>query len=122
MSDFVLQKFSVRLDAAAADGTITADQLRLAKAALEGGGMDAALEALRGFDMAKAEVTPAEDGSAAPGPDSGPTDPRVEVAEDLADLRDELNRDLESQRAVELIQKIATAYAAMEFESDRDPE
>ena len=118
MSDFELQRFSDRLDQAKAEGTITDEQLRLAKAALEGGGMEAALEALRASNLQKAG-TPLDDGSDAPdAPAQADTDPLLAVAEDKADLRDELNRDLGSQQAVELIRKIAAVYDAIEADSD----
>lgn len=109
MNDLDLQKFSDRLDAAAADGTLTRDQVRRAKAALEGGGMQAAIEALQACDMAKAgnhmdqteesrHAAPAGLDGAVPG-----------LTEDLAGLRDALNRDLASDEALALIQKIAAA-------------
>lgn len=113
MNDFKLQQFSDRLDAAVVDGTLTSDQVRLVKAALEGGGMQAAMDELRKLSMAKAEP------AANPEPEPEP-DPGIELAEDLADLRDALNRDLESSEVVDLIHKISAAYAAMEFDADPD--
>lgn len=115
MSDLDYQKFAVRLDAAAASGIITQDQLRLAKATLEGGGMDAAISALQASNMMKDNPEPENEEKTEPGPDSGSRDPRLELAEDLADLRDELNRDLGSAAARELVRKIA---AMIDLEED----
>lgn len=81
--------------------------------------MEAAMEALRSFDMAKAEATPADGADAAPGVDSGPHDARLAMAEDLADLRDELNRDMGSEAALALIQKIAGALPAIESSEEQ---
>lgn len=114
MNDFALQRFSDRLVQAEADGTISAEQARLARSALEGGGMEAALEALRGSVMAKAGDPAANGNQPAPEPSQADSDPLLSIAEDKADLRDALNRDLGSEEAVDLIRKIAAAYAASE--------
>lgn len=109
MSDLDLQKFSDRLDAAAADGTLTRDQVRRAKAALEGGGMQAAIEALQACDIAKAGNPTAQTEESLHAAPAGLDGAVPGLAEDLAGLRDALNRDLASDEALALIQKIAAA-------------
>lgn len=126
MSDLSLQKFSDRLDAAAADGTLTPDQVRLAKAALEGGGMQAAIEALQASDVANAvnhmESHEELRHEAAVGLDAASGNITENTAEDLASLRDALNEDLASGEALALIQKIAAATVGrMKLDADPQP-
>lgn len=112
MTDFAFQKFSDRLDQALLDGTLTHDVHLQAKAALEGAGMGAAMDVLKKahteqagpVDDPGAPTDGLEDDSA-----GGEASDRVSFAEDLADLRDELNRDLSSERNLEIIMRISQA-------------
>lgn len=109
MSDLDLQKFSDRLDAAAADGTLTREQARLAKAALEGAGMEAAIEVLQASETSDpGDPTDAGEKSHHEAP-VGLGEASAMLAEDLAALRDALNADLGSDEGLALIQKIAAA-------------